>query len=266
MNEISMISSEIKDMRKKNQMMSIKLVEVDRGEDEEKKEIIGISKKIEDARMMKEMLLSTIETKNNEKRVQRQIYRKILSDAERYTNIIKTSGISNEDLYKSYQTLSKQKEELVNKNEEFGKKLTFKAKSKIMVIDGFKRLNKELIGQINRQRDILIDQQNYVKHFTEKENELKIKREEVQKKYKNDLKQLKYAYELRSTKAEIELLEIQEQESRIEAIKRLQKEKEKKEQDDKLILDTKNKQKEKQTDHTTFSHNSNLFHKGKQPK
>lgn len=206
------VSDEIKALRRDNKVMA-GLLESKSGEGGElKKDLRAVDQKTEEAKAIREILLAAIHEKKEEKKKQQASYAKVLEVAEKQTAQIKALGLDKAETYEQYSKLKEEREALQAKAGHMHAGRNRKRRMKLQMVEGYRRINDDMIGQIQRQRQLLEEQKAAVESLADREAEYQRKRELQKRQYQAQLDQLRDHYTMTTTLAELELMALRSRE------------------------------------------------------
>lgn len=200
------MADDIKALRRENKLKSSLLEPRPNEAGERKKELRVLDQKIEEVKAIKEILLSTINDKYLERKKQQANYAKVLALAESHTAQVKALGLDKVEVFEQYSKLKEELAALQDKADHMSQGRHKKRKMKLQMIEGYRRINDDMIAQIHRQKQLLEEQKLLVQDLADKEADYKRKRELQKRQYQEQLDKLREHYTMTSTLAELELL------------------------------------------------------------
>jgi len=206
------VTEEIKALRKGNKLMTSLLEAKSNEGGEAKKEVRVIDQKIEEVKAIREILLTTINDKKEARKKQQASYAKVLELAEKHTAEIKSLGLDKAELFEQHSKLKQELEALLSKVGQMNAGRNKKRRMKLQMIEGYRRINDDMITQIHRQKQLLGDQKLLVEDLADKEADFKLKRDLQKRQYQEQLEKLKDHYTMTTTLAELELMAMQARE------------------------------------------------------
>ena len=175
-------------------------------EGKEKKELVILEQKIEEVKAIKDILLMTINNKQAEHKKQQANFAKVVLLRNKQTEEFKELGLDNLKVFEEYNKFKEELATLQSRLDHMSEGRNKRRKMKLQVIEGYQRINGDMIVQIDRQKQLLEEQQLFVEDLEEKEAEYKYKRELQKRQYQVQLEKLKEHYTMTNTLAELELL------------------------------------------------------------